>query len=75
MLKLLISSSFDFDGTAESADEVEVIEAAPDGKAEKADASLASDSSSRASADFIMVKLGKDVADFVCFDDDVSLAM
>ncbi len=58
MLKLLISSSFDFDGTAESADEVEVIEAArrdADGKAEKADASLASDSSSRASADFIMV--------------------
>lgn len=54
-----MSSSFDFDGTAESDDEVgEVIEAArrdADGKAEKAVASLASDSSSRASADFIMV--------------------
>ena len=61
MLKLLISfsSSFDFEGTADSADEVEdVIEAArsdADGRAEKAVASLASDSSSRASADFIMV--------------------
>lgn len=54
-----MSSSFDFDGTAESDDEVgEVIEAArrdADGKAEKAVASLASASSSRASADFIMV--------------------
>ena len=64
MLKLLMSSSFDFDGTAESDDEVEVIEAArrdADGRAEKAVASLASDSSSRASADFIMVrKLSKD---------------
>ena len=53
-----MSSSFDFDGTAESDDEVEVTEAArrdADGRAEKADASLASDSSSSASADFIMV--------------------
>ena len=58
MLKLLMSSSFDFEGTAESDDEVEVTAAArrdADGKAEKADASLASDSSSRVSADFIMV--------------------
>ena len=76
MLKLLMSSSFGFDGTAESDDEVEVTEAArrdaDDGRAEKADASLASDSSSRASADF-MVYVG--TKDFFVFDDDVSLAM